>query len=121
MIDFLRQQFLRVAFILSAGYFVGHSAATGGLGMWGIAVILVIIPLGISFFVPEFERFAQGIEVVVASMACLAMALGLLAATIGGSFNISPEVRPVFYGLAGMIVFGSLDVWRRRRKAKHEH
>lgn len=120
MIEQLRTQLLRIVFILSAGYFVGHSAAALGIGMWGIALVIVVIPIGISLFVPAFEGVAQSIEVVVSTLACFALALGLVAATIGGSFTISTSVRPVYYALAALIVSGFADVWLRRRKARRE-
>ncbi len=86
---------ISLLFTLVAISFISLSASLLGVGMWGLALAAVTIPVLLSLFNKRLERFARGIVAVTGAMSGFALALTLIAATSGGSFHISDEVWPL--------------------------
>ena len=64
------------------------SADLLGPGMWGYLFIGGGLFVGVSAFVPALDVAARTTAVLAALLAVAAVLLGLLAATIGGSFQL---------------------------------
>lgn len=59
-----------------------------GTGMWFWLIIAVGAFVAVSHFIPSLVCIGSGLALLLAGVSLCAVVLGLLAATIGGSFTI---------------------------------
>lgn len=59
-----------------------------GFGMWFYIIIAVGAFVAVSHFIPVLVGVGSGLALLLACLSICAVALGLLAATIGGSFTM---------------------------------
>ncbi len=84
----------------------GLSAQILGPGMWGAIFLGAGLFVGASPYYPPLQQPAGAIALISAILAFLAVALGLLAASTGGSFRL-PADQALLLTLIGAIgVFG---------------
>jgi hypothetical protein len=105
---------VRIVFAAAALAFAWFSIALDGSGLWsGIATAGALLVLS-SLFLPMLDVPARVIVRLAGILALLAVALTLLAATIGGGFNISPEVQPL---MACLVVLALLTPFDRKPRS----
>lgn len=100
---------VRTLFVLVAGATVWLSAALDGVGLWGTALAAAIVLVFVSLFLPLLGRIASVVVRATAALAAVALALTLLAGTVGGSFRISESVQPLLFCFFLLIAIGLLD------------
>ena len=59
-----------------------------GAGMWFWIIIITGLFVAISQYYPRLRGLGSGLAVLLSIMSIITVVLGLLASTIGGSFNI---------------------------------
>ena len=59
-----------------------------GAGMWFWIIIITGLFVAISQYYPRLRGIGSGLAVLLSIISIIAVGLGLLASTIGGSFNI---------------------------------
>lgn len=84
-------------------------------GMWGAALIIAGLIFAASPYVPAIQPAVCAIALFAGILALLAVALGLLAATTGGSFRLPDDQAALLAALAvvgilGIVVNKSLGV-----------
>lgn len=67
------------------------SASLLGVGVWGLAILAVSLVIAISPYVDVLMPLAKGMAAFFAVIAVLAILLGLLAATTGGTFRLPAD------------------------------
>lgn len=102
---------VRVIFAAAALAFAWFSIALDGGGLWSaIAAAGALLVLS-SLFLPLLDVPARAIVRLAGILALLAIVLTVLAATVGGGFNISPEVQPL---LVCLVVLALLTPFERK-------
>jgi hypothetical protein len=94
------------------------SASILGLGVWGWLTIFGGLFVGVSPYISSIQAAGRAIALVMAILSLLAVALGLLAATVGGSFRL-PSDQALLFALFGMIGISSIVYSRSKGKDKH--
>jgi len=94
--------FFGLACIVTAGL----SAQILGLGMWSAIFLVAGIIVAISPYFDPIRELTRVIGLVAAILAFLAVALGLLAATIGGSFRLPADQALLLAAIGFIGVFG---------------
>ena len=87
-----------------------QSAQILGTGLWGWAFLAVGCFVAVGPYVAALRGPARAVALVFGILAFLAVALGLLAATIGGSFRLPDDqalllVTFCVVGVFGIVVF----------------
>jgi hypothetical protein len=77
-----------------------------GFSIWPLGFSILSGLLLFSIYYPKINQAAVTIAKIMGLLSLLALALLLLAATIGGSFYLSPSNQIIAIGLALMAVFG---------------
>ncbi len=91
------------------------SAVMVGTGLWGILILGAAFVVVLSAFYLPLQLFASGIAGLISALSAIAIALGLLAETIGGSFDISKEFGTLL-GSFGLLFIAGLAVIRTRHR-----
>jgi len=82
------------------------SAQILGPGMWGGVFLCAGLFVGASPYFPVIRQPAKSIALLSAILAFLAVALGLLAATTGGSFRLPTDQAFLLTMIGAIGVFG---------------
>lgn len=77
-----------------------------GPGFWSMAIIGVSVLVALSPYIPALLQLAAGLAVFSAVLSFLAVALGLLAATTGGSFRLPADQGLLLFSFFLLAVFG---------------
>ena len=93
-------------FVIATSVTAWYSAAAVGSGIWGILMLAAAFIVALSVFYAPLRLFAKGIAGAMSVISGLAIALGLLAGTIGGSFNMSREAGSLLICFGVLFVFG---------------
>ena len=75
-----------------------------GPGFWFWAISCAGLIVGVTAFIPTLAILGVVIAGLMSSIAVLAILLGLLAATVGGSFRL-PEEQVILLALFGLAAF----------------
>ena len=99
-----------VVFALGCAAIAWQSAQILGTGFWGWAILATGVFIAAGPYYRRIRGLARVIALVLSIIAFLAVALGLLAATIGGSFNLPDDQALLLLtfgivGILGVVVF----------------
>lgn len=83
-----------------------YSIQTFGLNYGLVAVLIVALIIFISIFYPAINLLAKILGNGISVISALALALLLLAGTIGGSFHLSPSNEVISIFLLFISLFG---------------
>ncbi|MEE4380082.1 MAG: hypothetical protein V2J55_21555 [Candidatus Competibacteraceae bacterium] len=95
----------------------GLSAQILGPGMWGAIFLGAGVLVAASPYYPPIRDIGRGVALVTGILALLAVALGLLAATIGGSFRLPNEQAMLLVAFSVIGIFG-ITVFKRLSNAE---
>jgi hypothetical protein len=98
---------------------VATSAVSGsilGVGMWFWIIIAAGVVVAVTQFIPSTRLIGSVVALLLSIVSLLAVALTLLAATIGGSFRLGTSESLLVFGFAMIAVFG-IALVRFNRKA----
>jgi len=82
------------------------SASILGPGMWAVALTVAGLAFAASPYVPSIQPAVRAVALVGGVLALLAVALGLLAATTGGSFRLPDDQAALLAALAAVGILG---------------
>ncbi len=113
---------LKACFTLATAATTLYSIHLLGHGPWSWAFLGIALFVALSLGVPPLDRPAIAIGKISGVLALLALALLLLAGTIGGSFRLSQSNVVFAVLLATMGLFGiSAFAWRARTGGADPH
>jgi hypothetical protein len=87
--------------------------------MWGLLICAAALVVVLSTFYKPLQPVARGIGATAAILSGIAIALGLLAGTIGGSFRMSPESATLLTCLGLLCIFGIVLSKSGKKQRKH--
>ena len=105
----------KLLFVSAVAGACGYSMSILGAGMWAWLLLLVAGFVLVSVFVPSLDHMATILGKISGLLAVLALALLLLAATVGGSFRMS-ESNAIFAVLLVLVALFGLAAffWENR-------
>tara|TARA_R110001583_G_scaffold22377_5_gene83983 strand:+ start:16810 stop:17169 length:360 start_codon:yes stop_codon:yes gene_type:complete len=95
------------------------SSSILGIGMWFWIIIGIGMFVGFSQFFPLLKRTGSGLAILSSVISLLTVLLGLLAATVGGSFNMDNQsaiLLLLFFMIA--ILGGTLGIINKKPTKK---
>ena len=107
--------FAKLLFVLAAASASAYSMSVFGPGMWSWIFLGITFLVLVSVFVASLDVFAIILGCVSGVLAGLALALLMLAATVGGSFNMSDSNVVFAVLLVFLMIFGfTAFFWENR-------
>lgn len=88
-----------------------------GPGMWFWIIIITGVFVALSQFFPKIRVFGAGIAGLLGIVSIFAVLLGLVAATIGGSFKLDTDEALLLFSFFLIAVFG-ITLVRVNRKPR---
>lgn len=100
-------------FALGCAAITWQSAAILGTGFWGWLILGVGVIVGVSPYFRYLRELGRVMALLMSGVAFLAILLGLLAATVGGSFNLPANQAALLFsfgtvGILGFVVSKTL-------------
>ena len=99
-------KFIAVLFALSCFATAAQSSAIMGAGNWFWIIIVTGALVMLSQFIPKLAGAGSGIALLLSLISICAVLLGLVAATIGGSFKLDNNEALLLFSFALIAIFG---------------
>ena len=93
-------------FILCALATAWVSATMMETGFWSMLILAGAAFVALGLFAPVVQPLVRVFAGLCATIAVMAVLLGLLAATTGGSFRLPQDVAMLLFCMGGVFVFG---------------
>ena len=93
------------------------SARILGPGMWGWIILAAGVFVGSSPYIPTVSALGRVVALLLAVVSACAVALGLLAATIGGKFRL-PDDQALLLGLFAIIAVSGFVLSRTKKSRR---
>ena len=83
-----------------------QSGSILGVGMWFWIIIAAGTFVGISQYSPPLRNLGSAVAGLLSTISLCAVALGLIAATIGGSFRLGDDEGLLLFLFGLIVIFG---------------
>lgn len=113
-------KFISVLFALSCFSTAAVSNEMMGAGLWFWVIVISGVVVSVSHFIPMFKAAGAGIALLLSFLSIIAVALGLIASTIGGSFRVGNDLALLLFLFFMIAVFGfTLGVMHKKSLKKY--
>tara|TARA_B110000858_G_scaffold198436_1_gene264957 strand:- start:2909 stop:3271 length:363 start_codon:yes stop_codon:yes gene_type:complete len=116
-------KFVGILFAITCFATSALSSSIMGAGLWFWVIIASGLIVAVCQWFPMLQSLAAGVALLLSTLSILAVLLGLLASTIGGSFNIDGSSALLLFLFFVIAVLGFVisSLYRRSMRSNGEN